>query len=159
MRVLVLVLVLLLLSFNSYATFHYEGKVTLHFLSGEQRTDKFLLSLTRESGSYIFQVGSQSARLPSPPQKYALSVVLQQEREVWISDFAKQPLQAFTLEIAEHKIELKRAPQATTARGGFVIQYGNEEFFFGRGPAQINFNLKQSGIVDIEIRGMFKPRR
>lgn len=154
-----LVLALLLMSFSSHATFNYEGEVKLHFTNGEQRTEKFSLTLTREAGSYLFNVGSQSARLPAPPQKYSLSLILQQDREVWVTDFADQPLKAFNLSIADYKIVLEHDPQAPTARGKFFLQFGDEIYYFGRGPAQINFKLKPEGIVDVEIRGMFKPRR
>ncbi|GHG64080.1 hypothetical protein GCM10010919_10390 [Alishewanella longhuensis] len=154
-----LVLALLLVSFCSQATFNYEGEVALHYVNGEQRTQKFSLALTREAGNYLFQVGSQSARVAAPPQKYALSLILQHDREVWVTDFTDQPLQAFVLTIADYKIILKQDQQATAARGKFILQFGDETYFFGRGPAQINFKLEPSGIVDIEIRGMFKPRR
>ncbi|CAM5192281.1 hypothetical protein [Alishewanella longhuensis] len=154
-----LVLALLFVSFCSHATFNYEGEVKLHFTNGEQRTEKFSLALIREAGSYLFYVGAQSARVPAPPQKYALSLILQHDREVWVTDFTDQPLQAFTLHIADYKIVLKQDPQATTARGKFILQFEDETYFFSRGPAQINFKLEPSGIVDVEIRGMFKPRR
>lgn len=154
-----LVLALLFVSFCSHATFNYEGELKLHLTTGEQRTQKFPLALIREAGGYLFYVGAQSARVPAPPQKYALSLILQHDRDVWVTDFTDQPLQAFTLSIADYEIRLKQDPQATAARGRFILEFDNETYFFGRGPAQINFKLEPSGIVDIEIRGMFKPRR
>lgn len=154
-----LLLLLLLISSNSYATFNYEGEVKLTLTSGEQLTQKFAFGLTREAGNYIFQVGSQSAKVAMPPQKYALSLILQQDREVWVTDFIDQPLQAFTLQIADYKIVLKQDPQATAARGRFILEFDGETFFFSRGPAHINFKLEPAGITEVEIRGMFKPRR
>lgn len=154
-----LVLTLLLVSFYSHATFNYDGEVTLQFVNGEQRTQKFSLALIREAGNYLFYIGSQSARVSAPPQKYALSLILQHDSEVWVSDFSDQPLHGFTLRIAGYRVVLKQDPQATAARGRFVLQFGDETYFFGRGPAQINFKLEPNGIVDVEIRGMFKPRR
>lgn len=154
-----LLLALLFISFCSHATFSYEGEVKLHLTNGEQRTQKFPLALVREAGNYFFYVGAQSARVPAPPQKYALSLILQHDREVWVSDFTNQPLQGFSLSIADYKVVLKQDAQATTAPGKFILQFGDETYFFARGPAHINFKLEPSGIVEVEIRGMFKPRR
>lgn len=153
------VLVLLLFSCIVKADFNHTGDLQLHLLNGDQRSQAFVMSLTTEAGAYLFQVGTQSARLPSPPQKYSLSLVLQQDREVWVTDFANQALQAFTLTIANYQFSLKQDPIATNARGRFVLQIGEESYYFGRGPAQINFLLNENGITEIEIRGMFKPRR
>lgn len=154
-----LLLALLFVSFCSHATFSYEGEVKLHFTNGEQRTQKFPLALVREAGNYLFYVGTQSARVSAPPQKYALSLILQHDREVWVSDFTNQPLQGFSLSIADYNIVLKQDQQATAARGRFILEFGDETYFFSRGPAQVNFKLEPSGIVEVEIRGMFKPRR
>lgn len=153
------VLVLLLFSCIVKADFNHTGDLQLHLLNGDQRSQAFVMSLTTEAGAYLFQVGTQSVRLPSPPQKYSLSLVLQQDREVWVTDFANQALQAFTLTIANYQFSLKQDPIATNARGRFVLQIGEESYYFGRGPAQINFLLNENGITEIEIRGMFKPRR
>lgn len=153
------VLVLWLFSFVAQADYRYEGELQLQLLNGEQHTQVFPLALTREAGSYLFQVGAQNVRLPAPPQKYALSLILQAEREVWVTDFISQPLQGFSLNIAEYKISLRKDPEARTARGNYVLTFNDEVFYFSRGPAQINFNFNNNGIAEIEIRGMFKPRR
>ena len=88
------VLVLLLFSCIVKADFNHTGDLQLHLLNGDQRSQAFVMSLTTEAGAYLFQVGTQSARLPSPPQKYSLSLVLQQDSDVWETDNENQPLQA-----------------------------------------------------------------
>jgi len=154
-----LVLVLLLFSWATKADFNYNGDLQLLLLNGEQRKQEFPLTLTREAGAYVFQVGGQSTRLPAPPQKYSLSLVLQHDREVWVTDFTDRPLQAFTLNIANYQLSLIQDPKARSARGFYVLQVGEERYYFGRGPAQINFLLSQDGITEVQIRGMFKPSR
>lgn len=154
-----LLLALLLCSSAASADFKYNGDLLLHLMNGEQRSQIFELSLTTEARAYLFQAGAQRARLPTPPQKYSLSLILQNEREVWVTDFAAQPLQAFSLQIADYQINLLQDPQARAARGRFVLQVGEESYYFSRGPAQINFILNQDGITEIEVRGMFKPHR
>lgn len=156
---LLLFSLMLVLSFSVKANFSYNAELEMQLLNGEHRKQHFPLSLTREAGVYLFKVGTQNARLPAPPQKYALTVVLQQDRELWVPDFIDKPLQAFKLSIAGHEISLKREPQAKAARGQFVLQFGKDTYYFGRGPAQINFNLNENGIAEVEIRGMFKPGR
>lgn len=153
------VLALLVFIGQAKADFNYNGELQLHFLNGKQTTAPFVMSLTTEAGAQLFRVGNQNARLPMAPQKYALALVLQRDREVWVTDFADQPLQAFSLSIADYQLRLLQDPQATQARGRFVLYVGEEMYYFGRGPAQINFVFGQNGITDIEVRGMFKPRR
>lgn len=149
---------LLLMSTKVFADFSVEGKLALQFADGQQQ-QAFPMQLIREQGSYIFSVGSQQTRLNAPLQKYSLALILQNDQDVWVTDFANQPLNGFTLQIAEYEITLRRDPQARAARGRYVVQLNDEIFYFSRGPGQINFVFNQQGIAEVQVKGMFKPRR
>ena len=150
---------LLLTSTKVFADFSVEGKLALQFADGQQQQQIFPMQLIREQGSYIFSVGSQQTRLNAPLQKYSLALILQNDQDVWVTDFANQPLNGFTLQIAEYEITLRRDPQARAARGRYVVQLNDEIFYFSRGPGQINFVFNEQGIAEVQVKGMFKPRR
>ncbi|OYW95149.1 MAG: hypothetical protein B7Z18_03925, partial [Alishewanella sp. 32-51-5] len=97
---------LLLMSTKVFADFSVEGKLALQFADGQQQQQAFPMQLIREQGSYIFSVGSQQTRLNAPLQKYSLALILQNDQDVWVTDFANQPLNGFTLQIAEYEITL-----------------------------------------------------
>jgi hypothetical protein len=154
-----LALTMILLSFGAAADFMIEGKLKLEQADGQKIQKTFPLTLFREEGHYLFSIGEQQTRLPAPPQKYSLYVILQNDEDIFVTDFSQQPLRAFTLDIAEHRLEVSRDPLARTARGRYVLKLDGETFYFSRGPGQINFIFDQHGIKDVTVQGMFKPRR
>lgn len=154
-----LALMAIVLSFSAVADFLIEGQLKLEQSDGQKLQQKFPLALFREEGSYQFSIGEQQTRLPAPPQKYSLYIVLQNDEDLFITDFSQQALKAFTLDIAERRLEVSRDPLARTARGRYVLKLDGEIFYFGRGPGQINFIFDENGIKDVTVQGMFKPRR
>jgi hypothetical protein len=155
----VLGLLLLLISSKVCADFSIEGKLALQFSDGRQQQQVFPIQLIREQGNYLFSAGSQQTRLNAPLQKYSLALILQNDQNVWVTDFANQPLTGFLLEIAGYEIALRRDPQARTARGNYQVQFNDEIFYFSSSPGQINFLFNEQGIAEIQVKGMFKPRR
>ncbi|MCC5450939.1 hypothetical protein LMJ53_04200 [Rheinheimera sp. UJ51] len=150
---------LLCCSHFSYADFKYHGQLQLQTASGEQRQQIFTLQLKREAGAYEFTVGQQQSRFAMPPQSYSLALILQDDSEVWVTDFINQPLHGFTLQLGQYLIKLSKDDNARSARGRFVLEINDESYYFSKGPAQINFNLSDNGINELQVRGMFKPKR
>lgn len=93
------------------------------------------------------------------PQKYSLSLILQDDKYVWVSDFINEPLLGFELQIEQYHLRLFQDPEADKAKGNFVLQLNDERFMFSRGPGQVNFMFTEEGIKDVRVEGMFKPRR
>lgn len=152
-------LLLGLLSSQALANFSVDGELELLFANGQEQQQVFTLQLVREQGSYIFTAGKQQTRLNAPLQKYSIAMILQNEQDVWVTDFANQPLHGFNFEIAGHSIKLSRELTARVAPGRYVLRFNGEAFYFSRGPGQINFLFNEDGIKEIEVKGMFKPRR
>lgn len=148
-----------LVSNQALANFSITGKLELKFADGQQQQQNYPLQLMREQGSYIFQAGQQQTRLNTPLQRYTIAVILQNEQDVWVTEFANQPLHGFTFDIAGHTLSLSKDPTAKTAPGQFVLRFNDEMFYFSRGPGQINFTFDDQGVAEIQIKGMFKPRR
>lgn len=134
-----------------------EGKVTL--TDNSSKTFDFGFSFLRQDGSYRFTVGSQSLNVPSVPQKYSIAVILQDNRYVWVADFVKEPISSFELELGQYSVKLFTDPLAVNAPGKFVLKLNDETYYFYRGPGQINFYFNETGIRDVRIEGMFKPRK
>lgn len=134
-----------------------EGKVTL--TDNSSKAFDFGFSYIRQDGTYRFTVGRQSLNVPSVPQKYSIAVVLQGRSHVWVPDFINEPLTSFELQLEQYSIKLFADPQAVNAPGNFVLQLNDETYYFNRGPGQINFYFTETGIRDVRIEGMFKPRK
>lgn len=156
---LFLLIPLLVFSSSLLANFKLEGTLQLHLQNGQQLTQRFPVELTREEGAYQFTAGALRSRLVSPPQKYSLSLILQNNQDVYVTDFSQSPLQGFQLDIAGQRITLSREVQARAAPGRYVVRLNDEIFYFSRGPGQVNFIFNSEGIAEIRIQGMFKPRR
>lgn len=152
-------IMLLVFSTGSLANFKLEGTLKLHFQNGQQLTQSFPITLTREEGAYQFTAGSLRTRISSPPKKYSLSLILQNNQDVYVTDFSQSPLQGFQLDIAGQQITLSRETQARAAPGRYVVKLNDEIFYFSRGPGQVNFLFNDQGIAEVRIQGMFKPRR
>lgn len=156
---LLLGMMLLVLSPAGFASFQLEGKLQLHYQNGKKVTQTFPIKLTREEGAYQFHAGILKTRLNSPPQKYSLSLILQNNEDIYVTDFTNEPLQAFQLDIAGYSISLSRELHARAAPGRYVVKMNDEIFYFSRGPGQVNFLFNSDGISEVKIQGMFKPRR
>ena len=134
-----------------------EGKVTL--TDNSSKTFDFGFSYFRQDGTYRFNAGKQSLNVPSVPQKYSIAVILQDNSHVWVPDFVNEPLSSFELQLEQYSIKLFADPLAVNAPGNFVLQLNDETYYFNRGPGQINFYFTETGIRDVRVEGMFKPRK
>ncbi len=152
-------LFLVLLSPYSYAQFDIYGEGTVQLANGKTQPFDFGFSYFRQDGQYRFIVGRYSLTVPSVPQKYSLALVLQDDKQVWVSDFINEPLIGFDLELEQYQIKLYQDNSRVNARGGFVLQLNDERYYFNRGPGQINFLFTEQGIKEVRVEGMFKPAK
>ena len=148
----------LLFSAASHAQFDISGEGKVHLVTGKSQEFDFGFSYFRQEGSYRFIVGRHTLTVQSVPQKYSLALILQDEH-VWVPDFINEPINGFEVKIDDYTIKLYQDPEASNAKGNFVVQLNDEQFHFSRGPGQINFLFTEDGIKDVRVEGMFKPRR
>ncbi|HEX5793858.1 MAG TPA: hypothetical protein VFY01_11320 [Rheinheimera sp.] len=159
MRYLPLYLTLLLYAAVCQAQFDISGEGKVYLVKGTTQEFDFGFSYFRQEGSYRFIVGRHSLTVHTVPQKYSLALILQDDEQVWVPDFVNEPLTGFELQIEQYHIKLYQDPAANNAKGNFVVQLNDEQFYFSRGPGQINFLFTEQGIKDVRVEGMFKPRR
>lgn len=150
---------LLLISPLSVAQFDISGEGTVFLSNGKSQPFDFGFSYFRQDGQYRFIVGRYSLMVPSVPQKYSLALILQDDKQVWASDFINEPINGFTLELDGHELALYQDTTAIKAKGHFVLELNGERFYFDRGPAQVNFLFTEQGIKEVRVEGMFKPAK
>lgn len=153
------VLHLLLFSTLAHGQFDIAGNGSVHRADGTTEPVTLNFKYFRQDGDYHFVAGQQQLVVPSVPQKYSLTVVLQKDNSVWLSEFTNDPLLGFDLKIGSQNIKLYKDPMATKARGNFVLDVNGDVFQFSTGPGRINFLFKEDGIKEVRIEGMFKPGR
>lgn len=151
-------LVMLLVTVPALAQFDIDGSGKVVMQNGRQQEFDFGFSLFRQDGRYRFIVGRHSLDVQTVPQKYSLFLILQDEKSVWVSDFINEPLEGFEFAIDEYQIRLFKDAESN-AKGQFILQVNDERFQFSRGPGQINFLFTERGIKEVNVEGMFKPRR
>ncbi|MBZ9612014.1 hypothetical protein [Rheinheimera maricola] len=140
------------------AQFDIEGAAQMTLSNGNTEQLNYGFRYFRQDGNYHFVAGQQRIVVPSVPQKYSLTLILNDKNQVWVPDFSKEPLQYFTLSIAGADIVLSHEP-STDSPGHFVLQYNGEIYYFSRGPGQVNFYFTEEGISEIKIAGMLKPHK
>ena len=155
MKVLTII-ISLLFSLSAFAQFQLMGNGSYTLQSGETVPLQYGFGYTRKDGEFHFSAGQQSLTVSSLPQKYALSLILQNEDEVWVPDFVNSPIVAFDYEISGFNIKLTQEPELKDGRGNFILHYDGGRYRFDRGPGQVNFIFNDEGIARVEIKGMFK---
>lgn len=148
----------LLFTLPAQAQFDIAGEGKVFLQNGSQQAFDFGFSFFRQDGTYRFIVGRHSLDVHTVPKKYSLSVILQDDKQVWVPDFINEPLRGFELQIEQYSLRLFQDPE-TNSRGNFILQLNDERFHFSRGPGQISFLFTEKGIKDVRVEGMFKPRR
>lgn len=148
----------LLFTLPAQAQFDIAGEGKVYLQNGSQQDFDFGFSFFRQDGTYRFIVGRYSLDVHTVPQKYSLSLILQDDKQVWVPDFINEPLLGFELQIEQYHLRLFQDPEAKS-NGNFILQLNDERFMFSRGPGQVNFLFTERGIKDVRVEGMFKPRR
>lgn len=141
------------------AQFDITGTGSLLRADGTTEQVTFGFKYFRQDGNYYFVAGQQQLVVPSVPQKYSLTLVIQKDNSVWLSEFTNDPLFGFELNMGAHKIKLFKDPLNTRARGNFILDVDGELFQFSIGPGRVNFLFEEKGIKEIRIEGMYKPGR
>ncbi|QBL08954.1 hypothetical protein E0Z06_05220 [Rheinheimera sp. D18] len=159
MRYLFLFLALSLYSTVSQAQFDISGEGKVYLTNGSTQEFDFGFSYFRQEGRYRFIVGRHNLAVHKVPKKYSLALVLQDEKQIWVTDFINEPLNGFELQLDDYRIKLFKDAKAKDASGNFVLQINDEQFYFSRGPGQINFYFTEDGIKNVRVEGMFKPKK
>ncbi|MDP5134491.1 hypothetical protein ORJ04_00835 [Rheinheimera baltica] len=159
MKYLPLYCLLLLVSISSRAQFDITGEGKLYPVKGASQEFDFGFSYIRREGSYRFIVGRYNLTVQTVPEKYALALILQNDQHVWVPDFINEPLVGFELKIENYTIRLYQDTETNPDKANFVLQLNDENYYFSSGPGQINFLFSEEGIKDVNVKGMFKPRR
>lgn len=152
-------LLMLFFPLFTWAQFDLSGAADLTLENGQQKQLTYSFRYFRQEGNYHFVAGEQKLVVPSVPQKYSIALILQDNKDVWVPDFSKMPVQGFHFSIGGNTIVLRRDPAVTEAPGNFTLQLNDEIFYFNRGPGQINFYFSEEGIKEVKIEGMLKPRK
>ncbi|MDX1392499.1 MAG: hypothetical protein R3241_08965 [Rheinheimera sp.] len=150
---------LLLFGSAANAQFDISGAGKVHLVNGGSQEFDFGFNYFRQEGSYRFIVGRYSLTVSSVPKKYSLALILQNDKQVWVPDFINEPLAGFELQIENYSLKLYQSPDAVKAKGNFVFQLNDEQYYFDKGPGQVNFLFTEEGIKDVRVEGMFKPRK
>jgi hypothetical protein len=151
-----IIMISLLLSLPAFAQFQLMGNGSYTLQNGNNVPLQYGFSYIRQDGAFHFTAGKQSLTISSLPQKYSLTLILQNEDEVWVPDFINAPITGFDYDISGFKVTLTQEPELKDGRGNFVLHYGGGRYRFDRGPGQINFVFNDEGIARLEIKGMFK---
>ena len=149
--------ILLFCSTQAFAQFDISGEGTVYLVNGKSQQFDFGFSYFRQEGSYRFIVGRYNLIVQSVPKKFSLSLVLQDNSHVWVTDFVNEPLAGFEFEIEDYSMKLFR--EKTDENTVFVFQLNEEKFYFDRGPGLVNFMFNEDGIKEVRVEGMFKPRK
>ncbi|KKO44168.1 hypothetical protein WG68_17070 [Arsukibacterium ikkense] len=155
MRIITLV-ISLLFSLPALAQFQLMGKGSYTLQDGKTIPLQYGFSYIRKDGEFYFSAGKQSLTVSSLPQKYSLTLILQNENEVWVPDFVNAPLAGFEFEIADFDLKLTQDPDLKDGRGNYILYYDGGRYRFSRGPGQVNFVFNDEGIARVEIKGMLK---
>jgi hypothetical protein len=159
MKYIPLYCLLLLLAASCNAQFDITAAGKIHPLTGDSQPINFGFSFVRQEGTYRFIAGSQSLNVHTVPKKYSIVLILQDEQQVWVPDFSQDPVSGFELDIENYQLRLFHDPAMIKARGNYVFQLNGENYYFNRGPAQINFYFTERGIKEVRVEGMFKPSK
>lgn len=153
-------LVGMLLSTFAVADFEYSGQGQLFEASGQAQNFQFGFSFLQHEGEYRFNAGKLSMAVDEVPKRYTLELVLNDQQQIWISDFSKQPLSGFEWVIGNHQLQLRQEPATSTIAGQYKLTIDKTDYFFtSKKRGQIHFMFSDKGIIEIEVDSMMTPKR
>ena len=142
------------------ADFEYSGQGQLFDQSGQPQNFQFGFAYIQQDGQYHFKAGQLSIVTEDVPSRYTIELVLNNQEQVWISDFSKQPLVGFNWLIGEHRLELKKESAPKPLAGKFKLTIDKTEYFFtSKHRGQIHFKFTEQGISSIEVGSMMTRKR
>jgi hypothetical protein len=151
-----LVALFVLLSSPLHAEYDYPGAGYYVDTKGQKHHFDFGLALLKQSDRYVFRLGKQEIAVSESPKRYTLALVLNDQQHIWVPDFTKEPVTAFTWQIGQHQLKL----QQETVKQGYVLQIGEHRYqFTAKKRGQIHFTLTENGISDIRVESMLMLNR
>ncbi|WP_018692784.1 hypothetical protein [Algicola sagamiensis] len=157
-----LIILLALVSFCCRAEFQLLGSGSALLMDGKRNEIDFGFSyLTKEGAGKTFHVGKQEVSVEDVPEKYTLTILLQnKDKYVWIQEFAPALIETFHWKLGEHVFKLeKNKDSKLTPKGNYVFFIDGEKNYFAQGMGQIIFYFKDDGLDKIETNGLSsKPR-
>lgn len=147
-------LTLAALSFNTWAAFEYEGKLTISYPTGQSIEKPFILAYRHQDFDHEFQVGEYVFKVSGEPQSYSIAMLLKPNNMVWVQEFAKGQFQTFKLDVGDYKLKLVKRILNDPVKGDYVLSVNNVDYFFKQNLAQIKFKFDSDGIDSIDVDGM-----
>jgi len=149
----------LLLSPIASAEFDYSGQGKLLDETGQTQSFQFGFSFLQHEGEYRFNAGKLSMAVDEVPKRYTLELVLNDQQQIWVSDFSKKPLLGFEWQIGEHQLQLKKDPTTSPKAGLYKLTIDKTEYFFtSKNRGQVHFIFSDKGITGIEVDSMMTPK-
>lgn len=148
-----------LLSPTAIADFDYSGQGQLIDATGQTQSFQFGFSFLQHEGEYKFNAGKFSMAVDEVPKRYTLELVLNDEQQIWVSDFSKKPLIGFEWQIGKHQLQLKKEPATSTRAGLYKLTVDKAEYFFtSKNRGQVHFMFNDKGITEIDVDSMMTPK-
>lgn len=150
----------LLLSPHALADFEYSGQGQFLDETGQTQNFQFGFSFLQHEGEYKFKAGRLSMAVDEVPKRYTLELVLNDQQQIWVSDFSKKPLSGFNWQIGQHQLQLTKESATSPQAGRYKLTVDKTEYFFtSKNRGQIHFKFNDKGIVEIEVDSMITQKR
>jgi hypothetical protein len=152
---------LMLFSSAVSADFNFTGQAKLHAVDGQASTIPFGFSFLKAAEGYIFSLGEHQMEVEEVPKRFTLALVLNEQNQVWVTDFSKSPLHGFDWNIAPHSIQLVKQHDLVPKRPGdyTLLINGTRYHFTEKKRGLIHFNFNEKGIDTITVEAMVMPKR
>lgn len=138
------------------AEYDYAGKGFFVDAQGQQQQLNFGIALLKQSDGYIFRLGTQQMAVSESPKRYTLALVLNEQQQVWVPDFSKQPVTAFHWTLGSHQLVL----QKDAISQQYVLKINDQRYqFTPKKRGQIHFMLSEKGITEIRVESMLMLSR
>lgn len=153
--------VLLITSASSYADFEFKGNATLKHPQGSETTIPFGFSFLKTTEGHVFSLGQHQMAVDEVPKRFSLALVLNDQNQVWVTDFHNKPLVGFDWQLASHSIQLIQQADLVPKRPGnfTLLLNGTRYHFTEKKRGMIHFHFTEKGIKEITVEAMIMPKR
>jgi hypothetical protein len=152
---------LMLFSAAVSADFNFSGQATLQLAEGSKTTLPFGFSFLKAPEGFLFSLGEHQMAVEEVPKRFTLALVLNDQDQVWVTDFSHKPLHGFDWKIAPHSIQLLKQTDLVPKRpGNFTLLIDGVRYHFTeKKRGLIHFNFTETGIDTITVEAMVMPKR
>ncbi|MDP5213006.1 hypothetical protein ORJ66_08115 [Pseudoalteromonas tunicata] len=148
-------LMLSLCSFSCFADFDFAGKGTLTYPTGLKKEFEFGFSWQATTGQ--MRIGKKSYAMKELPESYSVALALSQDdKNVWVQEFAKGYFEQFEWALGEHTITLKKQVFSNPVKGDYVLNIDGTDYFFTGRASSLNIEFDEAGIKQITADGVSK---